>query len=155
MNILDVNPERILMGDIKEPIFPKGFKASISHSKGFIIVCATTENMEIGIDVENLNRIGENLFPKLFNSKEIDLVREQGLKPETLFSAKEAFYKMQYPSTQTYLDFLDVELFLIDSTSFGIKYLKDDVLKLNNVKIHFMEFDNKVLSLSICPSLKT
>lgn len=154
MNKLNLEKERINIGDRNEPIFPSGINASISHSKGFIIACATNLNYEIGIDIEHKNRIKPDLYHKLFNSNETQLMKAHSLAPETLFSAKEAFYKMQYPTTKTYLDFLDVELSLISKNEFAIKYLNQEVVKLQEIKIYFEDLRDKVLSFAICPSLE-
>lgn len=140
--------EHIQIGSKKEPVFTLPFVASISHSKGFVIACANNQSIPIGIDTEHVNRVTENLYSKLFSSNEIELMASSDLSADVLFSAKEAFYKMQYPISQSYLDFLDVEL-IWEKDYLTPKYIKQDVLKVENTKIYFEFFDNKVLSLAI------
>ena len=46
---------------------------------------------------------------------------QRGANVRLFFSAKEAFYKCQYPLTKTYLDFQDVELAIGDHGTFAAR----------------------------------
>lgn len=140
--------KHIKIGSKREPLFNSPFIASISHTKGYVIACANNQDIPIGIDAEHINRVTENLYPKLFSNNEIELITSLNLNADILFSAKEAFYKMQYPISKSYLDFLDIEL-IWENDYFLVKYIKQDVHKVKNTKIYFELFDGKVLSLSI------
>lgn len=147
MDKLDAPKNRIKTGDRKEPLFKKPFIASISHTKGFVIACANNQSIPIGIDIELKDRITKKLYKKLFNQNEIELL-DKGFLPEELFSAKEAFYKMQYPITNTYVDFLDVEL-KWKGDYFEVIYIKDSLPKVKFTKIYLENLDKKILTLSI------
>lgn len=112
----DVNSE-ILIGSKKEPLWPKGFVGSISHSKSFVgaVVSKSSQLVSIGLDIEKIGRVKKNMWRNLFTPIEQEflntLSEEDELFYTTLyFSMKESFYKLQYPITKEYLWFTDVEL---------------------------------------------
>lgn len=112
----DVNSE-ILIGSKKEPLWPKGFVGSISHSKSFVgaVVSKSSQLVSIGLDIEKIGRVKKNMWRNLFTPIEQEflntLSEDDELFYTTLyFSMKESFYKLQYPITKEYLWFTDVEL---------------------------------------------
>ncbi|MES2287192.1 MAG: 4'-phosphopantetheinyl transferase superfamily protein [Bacteroidota bacterium] len=112
----DFNSE-ILIGSKKEPLWPKGFVGSISHSKSFVgaVVSKSSQLVSIGLDIEKTGRVKKNMWRNLFTPIEQEflntLSEEDELFYTTLFfSMKESFYKLQYPITKQYLWFTDVEL---------------------------------------------
>lgn len=69
----------------------------------------------IGVDVEQRGRVREAVFGKLFTEDELevlaDLDDDQRARNATIgFSAKEAFYKAQYPITGAWVSFTDVSV---------------------------------------------
>jgi 4'-phosphopantetheinyl transferase EntD len=69
----------------------------------------------VGIDIETIGRVEPKLWPTLFTEREAGYFRS--LPPERValettlfFSAKESFYKCQYPLTQSWVGFQDVEV---------------------------------------------
>tara|TARA_Y100001958_G_C20865638_1_gene302007 strand:- start:140 stop:478 length:339 start_codon:yes stop_codon:yes gene_type:complete len=69
----------------------------------------------VGIDIETIGRVEPKLWPTLFTERETRYFTS--LPPETValettlfFSAKESFYKCQYPLTQSWVGFQDVEV---------------------------------------------
>jgi 4'-phosphopantetheinyl transferase EntD len=103
------------------PIWPRGAVGSISHADDVAVaVAARSEHfLAIGVDVEQLGAVDAALWPMLFCEAERRRLDQNGPEAASaiataMFVAKEAFYKAQWPLTQEWLDFLDVEIELSD-----------------------------------------
>lgn len=132
-------------GTNREPKWPKKVCGSISHSKGCVLVGISQKYKSIGIDIEHKNRVKENLYRKLFSKKEIEIINKNGVVyADILFSAKEAFYKMQYPLTKQYLDFLDIELDFYND-QLHVSYIAKDIIKLETIKPLIIEEDSELV----------
>jgi 4'-phosphopantetheinyl transferase EntD len=98
------------------PLWPDGIVGSISHTDGYCVAAVGlgSQLISIGIDAERAGKIERGIWPLIFVDDEIKYLEsiedvfEQELKATTIFSAKEAFYKCQYPITQTWVEFRDV-----------------------------------------------
>jgi len=128
MGIIDCE---ILMDEGKAPVWPQGMVGSISHTKYLAgaVVGLSDKISAIGLDIETIGGIRDDLWDMLFLSYEQLFLNqlpeeEVAFYATLIFSAKEAFYKFQYPLTKTFLDFTDVEMYLVDNR-FEIKVLKD------------------------------
>lgn len=120
------------------PIWPKGFKGSISHSNNKLVVAISSQVNYLGIDIENI--VDEN-FAKdsaalILTSAEQYLWKTgqiQGLNFREyltlIFSLKESLYKAVYPVAQSYIDFLEA---LVEQ----------------------FDFENKLVQLSFCPKVR-
>lgn len=108
----------------RSPIWPKGFIGSISHSKNLVAVALSQDSKHLGIDLENIGRMKNEVFNKI--SIEEDLKFVNGLSEEELmtliFSAKEALYKALYPEVKKFFGFEYAYLknINIDQNSFDI-----------------------------------
>jgi 4'-phosphopantetheinyl transferase EntD len=105
------------------PQWPEGVIGSITHTKGYcgVVLARRGEAVDsLGVDVENLEPVKEALYDKICSEAELARLesvpsQELGTLVRVVFSAKEAFYKAQYPITRQYLGFhaadvvLDVE----------------------------------------------
>lgn len=104
----------ILVGKNRMPIFPETTIGSISHTAKYVAVVSAQANVlaSIGIDIEHIGKVTEDLWHLLLKPDEIAFVKKNGeaFWATLFFSAKEAFFKMQYPLTQQMLDFKDVEI---------------------------------------------
>lgn len=105
----------ILVGLDRVPRWPNGVSGSISHSKGLCIasLVKTVYVSAIGVDIERVDRLHERLWETVFVDDEIAFLKETGSDVQLatlIFSAKEAFYKMQYPVTGTWVGFQDVSV---------------------------------------------
>ncbi|GAC1302208.1 MAG: 4'-phosphopantetheinyl transferase [Mucilaginibacter sp.] len=107
----------ILMGGVKEPIWPVGFVGSISHSKKLAgaIVSRAGDIAAIGLDIEIIGGVNRDMWDMLFVDTEQAFLNtlnddDQALFATLIFSFKEAFYKLQYPLTKQYLDFKEAEI---------------------------------------------
>jgi 4'-phosphopantetheinyl transferase EntD len=110
----------------RTPRWPAGTVGSISHTTGFAgAVAATTHRMRsIGIDIEIVGRVTTEIEPRIFTGRESAFLASlsaiaRNRAATAIFSAKEAFYKCQYPLTGAWLDFSAVwlELNPDDATS--------------------------------------
>ena len=112
------------------PRWPELVTGSISHTDGFAVaaVCRTGRATSIGIDVENVSSMSEEIWPLLFTSGELERIlnnRDKNLMATIMFSAKESFYKGQSIITGEWLDFLDVEI-SVSKECFEIEVLRSD-----------------------------
>jgi 4'-phosphopantetheinyl transferase EntD len=110
-------PDRpILAGEDRAPRWPSGFTGSISHSAGYVAAVAgrLSDVAAVGIDVEDVARFRPEIDRSFLSPEEIaqDLAGHAAeprmIRAAALFSAKEAFYKCQYPLTGLRLGFRDV-----------------------------------------------
>jgi 4'-phosphopantetheinyl transferase EntD len=96
------------------PIWPLGFIGSISHTHGFAAaaVARSQSYVALGLDVETIARVSPQIERRIAIPREkprLDLVASRQAGLALLFSAKEAWYKAQYPETRTFFGFQDVE----------------------------------------------
>jgi 4'-phosphopantetheinyl transferase EntD len=104
-------PVRVANGPDGERLWPNGLMGSISHKETLVIgaVCPTSARLSIGVDLERTNDDVDRIEP---------LIAPEGLPADTVratavaltFSAKEAFFKAQFPVTRRMLGFGDVAL---------------------------------------------
>lgn len=101
----------------RSPVWPEGLVGSISHTgRACVAVVGLREQVHaIGIDIENDLPMDPRLWPMICTPEERAFVSTQptplqGRLVTWLFSAKEAFYKWQYPQTRRMLDFQDVRV---------------------------------------------
>ncbi len=120
----------ILMGDEKQPIWPTGYVGSISHSAKLVgAIAATSSHIKsIGLDIETIGKIKPEMWKLLYTESEIKFLNQFGdeelaYHTTLIFSFKESFYKLQFPLTNTYLDFKDVEVVNVGN-KFELQVLK-------------------------------
>jgi 4'-phosphopantetheinyl transferase EntD len=111
------------------PHWPEGFTGSITHTHGYcgVAVARIQSCRGIGVDVEFLNRMRDTDWHRLVcfdhelrwiaDADADELKRERML---CVFSAKESFYKAQYPVTGQVLGFKDVRIHFDESGSFAV-----------------------------------
>ncbi len=112
----------ILVGRCREPMWPAAAIGSISHTND-IAACAAVNRdrvLGLGLDIAEPGSVSDDLWELLFTDEErkflhskTDLERRE--HATVFFSAKEAFFKFQYPLTQTWLDFKEATLCYSDS----------------------------------------
>lgn len=102
------------------PLWPAGVSGSITHTGSHadrFAACVLTRHLQsLGIDAELDEPLASELLPRVLTATEWAFARREFLSELELgrhalrvFSAKEAFYKCQYPLTRTFLGFHDVE----------------------------------------------
>lgn len=107
----------IQAGTNREPVWPAGYTGSIAHDSCWCCcaVARCEQYRSIGVDIEQIGRVKTDFWKQLFTPHEIDWLNQhhsdqQPMLSTLLFSAKEAFYKLQYPLTETWLEFKDVRV---------------------------------------------
>lgn len=105
----------VLRGERGMPIWPEGAIGSISHSGtiAMAVVAANVTARSIGIDVEQQRAVTDELQDLLFRPEErarLALMPQDGRRAAAtlMFSAKEAFYKAQFPIGRVFVDYRDV-----------------------------------------------
>lgn len=111
----------------RSPLWPAGTIGSITHAGNLaVVVVGPAIKIEaLGIDIEAEAALSPDLWDLVLTTRERQWVelqtpRERVRWATTIFSAKEAFYKFQYPITQQWLDFLDVEVDAISGSRFSV-----------------------------------
>jgi len=114
----------LAMTEDRLPQWPAGVVGSITHARGFIgaVVGTRASYSSIGIDAETIERISSDLWPKICTPAEIRLLMQTDLGERTrlgalLFSAREAFYKCQFPLTRMRIAFDEIQVQLESTTA--------------------------------------
>ena len=114
-------PSPLRRAEDRAPVWPADRVGSLSHCD---TLCAAAIGIppairSVGIDIETIGRVEPKLWPTLFTEQETRYFTS--LPPETValettlfFSAKESFYKCQYPLTQSWVGLQDVEVTRVD-----------------------------------------
>jgi 4'-phosphopantetheinyl transferase EntD len=114
---LDVAPCPLVPNVDRSPRWPQGIVGSISHTVGICAVAVARDAFVagLGLDLEEDTPLPAELEEFIctpFERSRFDGADrcDRGRHGKLLFSTKEAFYKCQYRSTETLIDFQDVEL---------------------------------------------
>lgn len=157
MSKLGLPPLPILAGEKRGPVWPSGIVGSISHTREQCVaaVALEGERRSIGLDMEQHKRLKPNLWRLVLTEKESGWIKSIP-EPERIsiaaliFSAKEAFYKYQFPLTQVWLGFQDVEIDIsFDDSTFSLKMLKDtgpEFARGDCIKGRFSFYEDYVLT---------
>ena len=101
----------------RRPSWPSGITGSITHCAGMAgaVVAPTSNVRSLGVDVEVIDAVDEHLWPRVLNAWEHAWLQsfpagERRIWATVIFSAKEAFYKCQYPIVGQWLEFDDVQV---------------------------------------------
>jgi 4'-phosphopantetheinyl transferase EntD len=141
---LGVENAIIPIGKDREPTWPEGIVGSISHCDSLTgaIVAKSLDYISLGLDIEEIGRVTPDLWDLVFTENEKNFLsglseKEVLVQSTVIFSAKEAFYKFQYPITKIFLDFLDVEVVLPDMHR--ILLIKNNVPKMEILHNHTVD----------------
>jgi 4'-phosphopantetheinyl transferase EntD len=114
---LGVAPAALVPRADRSPVWPPGIVGSISHTRErcTVVVARDTYARSLGLDIEGVRPLEPGVDETVLTPRELRFLRAQprSRHDEVLmlfFSAKEAYYKCQYPLTGTSLDFREVEL---------------------------------------------
>lgn len=101
----------------RQPLWPPDFVGSITHTTGFCAaaVAPRASIKSLGLDSELVGAPTPDIWSTLCRDEELEWIEtlavDQRPAAVTLvFSAKEAFYKCQYPLVTEWLDFHDVRI---------------------------------------------
>ena len=143
---LGLPPAPLRRGEDRAPVWPSDRTGSLSHCDTLCVAAVGKRSaiQAIGVDVETIGRVEEKLWPTLFTEKEADyfssLAAETvALETTLFFSAKEAFYKCQYPLTQEWVGFQDVEITRTDQHALAIAPTRSAAQACHAAPIHTVE----------------
>lgn len=112
----------LLAAQDRRPQWPGHLVGSITHTTGFCAAVAAERVRfgSLGIDTEHAQGVKPELWPRICTERESAWVgsldpHAQPRAVALIFSAKEAFYKCQYPVTEEHLNFWDLEVAPLDS----------------------------------------
>jgi len=101
----------------RRPVWPDALVGSITHTAGLCAAVVAERRIfkSVGLDSEVVGDVGEPLWRKICVAAELDWLRslpraQRAAAGALIFSAKEAFYKCQYPLTEEPLTFQDVRI---------------------------------------------
>jgi 4'-phosphopantetheinyl transferase EntD len=114
----------LLNGADRAPRWPTGVVGSITHTgagdQGYcaVVLGRDSELVTVGIDAEEAEPLEPELWSFVLTADERaalerEPVESRGLLAKVVFSAKECFYKAQYPLTRQFLSFQQVRITLI------------------------------------------
>jgi len=111
----------------RAPVWPEGVVGSISHCDTHcaVAVGSVARVRSVGIDLEVIGRVSDALWKYTFVADERAClaaapVAERDRLATLMFSAKEAFFKMQYPLTGMMLDFTDADVTALADGAFQL-----------------------------------
>ncbi len=112
---IDQFPLRV--ADDRQPVWPPGFVGSITHTAGLCAAAVARRGAvtAVGIDTEIVGHVTPDIWPTICVAGEAAWVDSlapagQAAAVTLIFSAKEAFYKCQFPLTGEWLDFHDLSV---------------------------------------------
>jgi len=148
---LGIQDAVIPIGEDRAPIWPDGIVGSISHCDSLTgaIVAKNSDHISLGLDIEEIGRVTPDLWDLVFTINEKRYLsslpeKEILVQSTAIFAIKEAFYKFQYPLTNTYLDFLDVEVKLpqFNQVKFRSKvFQRKTEIRINQI---FVFYENNI-----------
>lgn len=153
--LINIKPP-ILQGKGREPLWPDGVVGSISHSGKLTgaVVALKKEVTAMGFDIETIGDIKPDMWNMIFHDTEQQLIQSKLAEADVwatlLFSVKEAFYKLQYPLTGQFVDFLDIAIsenngrlcFMVKNTAINLQ-----PIVLADVVIQWTVVQDQLLSI--------
>jgi 4'-phosphopantetheinyl transferase EntD len=120
---LGVRDFALRAADDRQPVWPAAFIGSITHTTGLCAAAVAPRSslLAIGIDSEIAGAPTWDIWSTICRNEELEWVNslpsiDRPLAVTLLFSAKEAFYKCQYPLVGEWLDFHDLR---VQATAWG------------------------------------
>jgi len=104
----------------RQPVWPSGVVGSITHTAGLCaaVVAESSRLAAVGVDTELCGAVKPELWQTICVADESAWIRalpagERAAAVTLLFSAKEAFYKCQYPLVRERLGFSDLSVMVL------------------------------------------
>lgn len=110
LRIIESCDVAILRDESGLPLWPEGILGSISHSRGICgaVVGKISCYQCLGFDLERVDRLSEAASLRVIHPCEVSFVKGDQRLSSLLFSAKEAFFKAQYPRWREPMNFHDI-----------------------------------------------
>ena len=112
---LEIDDFPIAAADDRQPLWPDRIVGSITHTAGWAaaVVAPCSSLAALGLDSEVVGSVNEEIWQSICGSAEMAWLAslpqsERAAAVTLIFSAKEAFYKCQYPTMREPLGFHDV-----------------------------------------------
>ena len=123
LQALGVNPEPVLKGEQREPLWQEGIVGAITHKAdtAIAVVARKTATCGVGVDLEGLDKpVNFRISKKVCTASEQDWLSEipdeKDKRLKMIFSAKEAGFKAFFPIQKIYLGYQEAELTWRDET---------------------------------------
>src|SRR5579862_8851200 len=114
---LQVEGFAVRMGAEREPLWPEGIVGSITHSGTFCgaVLARSSSVLGLGVDVEERTAVREHLWRAIATAEELEWLRQlpadrARTMAALIFSAKESFFKCQFPLTRQWLGFAHISV---------------------------------------------
>jgi 4'-phosphopantetheinyl transferase EntD len=122
MERIGISPGSLPANADRTPAWPSGVVGSITHSQCYCaaVVAHASEVTSVGIDIEETDRFDPGLLrlicvqDELLKLEQFDAAKRR-LLGTLLFSAKESFFKCQFPLTRAWVGFMDAEVCFEDA----------------------------------------
>jgi 4'-phosphopantetheinyl transferase EntD len=122
----------LLRREDRTPVWPPGIVGSIAHAGSYcgVAVAREVDIASVGLDVECYADIKQDLWKQFCKETEISRMlalpsSDRQRLAALIFSAKESVYKCQYPITNQWLGFHDVEILAsLGMDDFEARFLK-------------------------------
>jgi 4'-phosphopantetheinyl transferase EntD len=141
----------------RSPVWPDHLRGSITHAGDVAIAAAAAANRvaNVGIDLEETERLTDHLFTKLFTHREIEQLQQADPRlPGLMFSAKEAGYKAVHPLIGRFIGFQEAEVDVSwPNRTLQLRYVGDhEPNRIMERGIgHFCFFEGYVLTVFVIP----
>lgn len=127
-------PIPIPRGDRGQPLWPKGVVGGITHCAGYraAAVARTEDLVAVGIDAEPHTPLPDGVLTHVSLPEERELLADLSVRDpavawdKLLFCAKEAIYKVWYPTAETWLGFTDARVTPLTDGTFTAELLTTD-----------------------------
>jgi len=136
MDSYGISTTEIAIGENREPLWPDGIVASISHNQEFALCAASKVEhySSVGVDIETILTIEQynDISNQILFDQEFDLIKTSKLSKNTflsvVFSVKESLFKAIYKDVGYYFGFDAAELIAINVDKNSLKLaLKEDL----------------------------
>ncbi len=143
---LGLPPAPLRRADDRSPVWPADRTGSLSHCDTLCAAAVGKRSafQSVGVDIETIGRVEQKLWPTLFTEKEAGYF--SSLAPDTValettlfFSAKESFYKCQYPLTKEWVGFQDVAITRTDQHALAIAPTRGAAQAWHAAPIHIVK----------------
>ena len=143
---LGLPPAPLRRAEDRSPVWPADRTGSLSHCDTLCAAAVGKRSafQSVGVDIETIGRMEQKLWPTLFTEKEAGYF--SSLAPDTValettlfFSAKESFYKCQYPLTKEWVGFQDVAITRTDQHALAIAPTRGAAQAWHAAPIHIVK----------------
>ena len=156
MTDLGAVPCAVPRAEDRRPLWPQHLVGSITHAGDVAVagVAPVAALLGLGIDLEERERVTDNLFGKLFTPAELAGFGGDARLPGLVFSAKEAVYKAVNPHVGKFIGFQEVEVDVNwASDTFRLRYVGSHAPNavMESGIGHFCFFERYVLTVFMIP----